>query len=496
MPIGITEEHVALHESVRGWLERHCPPGVMRASLDEATEARPAFWSELAAQGWLGLHVDEAYGGSGYGTPELVVVAEELGYVCAPGPLVPTMLAAAVVARSTEESARKRWLPGLASGEIVGAVGAGPGCGLRAEETGEGLRVEGTIRPVLGGHLADVLIAPVGTGGGEVWVAMDVGAAGVTCRELPSVDPVRRVGEIQIDGVVVDTDSRLDGVTAAIVVELTAAICSAELVGVAQWCVDTASAYAKERVQFGRPIGQFQGVKHKCADMLGRVELARAAAWDAARAVDDDAATSLATATAISLALDAAFQNAKDCVQVLGGIGFTWEHDAHIYLKRAMTMRSLLGPASEWRAAAGALALAGARRGMSVDLGPEADAVRAEVRELVTEVAPLPSDEQRRRIADAGYISPTWPAPWGRGAKAAEQVVIDEEFRAARVTRPGIMVGAWALPPVIMYGTREQQERWIPPTLRGDITWCQLFSEPGAGSDLASLSTRPPRVDG
>jgi alkylation response protein AidB-like acyl-CoA dehydrogenase len=133
---------------------------------------------------------------------------------------------------------------------------------------------------------------------------------------------------------------------------------------------------------------------------------------------------------------------------------------------------------------------------LTVDLGEEADAVRSEIRAFLDGVKELDGDEQRRAVADAGYLVPTWPAPWGRGANAVEQIVIDEEFRRAKVARPGIMVGSWALPPVIMYGTREQQERWIPPTLYGDITWCQLFSEPGAGSDLASLTTRATRVEG
>ncbi len=206
--------------------------------------------------------------------------------------------------------------------------------------------------------------------------------------------------------------------------------------------------------------------------------------------IDDGVATMLAASGAIALALDAAFENGKDCIQVLGGIGFTWEHEAHMYLKRAMSLGSILGPSSRWRTTACSLALDGVRRGQSVDLGPEADALRTELRAFLAEVAELAADEQRRRVADAGYLMPTWPPPWGRGAKAVEQVVIDEEFRAAKVARPGIMIGSWALPPVIMYGTQEQQERWIPPTLRGEITWCQLFSEPGAGSDLASLSTR------
>ena len=494
MPIGITEDHVALHHAVRGWVERHCPPSVPRALLEAESETLPPFWSELAAQGWLGLHVDEAHGGSGYGPAELAVVLEELGHVIAPGPVLPTMLCAAVVQSSTNEAAAKALLPALVAGEIAGAVGGGEGCGLAATETDEGLRVSGRISPVLGGHVAGVLVAPVRVGDGAVWVALDTDALDV--RELPSVDPTRRVAEMVADDVLVGSDRRLDGVDADRVQHLVAALAAAELVGVAQWCVTTAAEHAKDRIQFGRPIGQFQGVKHKCADMVARVELARAAAWDAARATDDPDAAAFTAATALELSLDAAFDNAKDCIQVLGGIGFTWEHDAHLYLKRAMALRSLLGPASGWRQQVGALALGGVRRRLAVDLGPAADTVRAEIATFVDEVKELDASEQRRRIADAGFIMPTWPKPWGREADAVEQLVIEEEFRRAKVIRPGIMVGSWALPPLMVYGTREQQERWIPPTLYGEITWCQLFSEPGAGSDLASLTTQATRVEG
>jgi alkylation response protein AidB-like acyl-CoA dehydrogenase len=505
MPIGMTEEHVALHDAVRGWVDRHCSPAVPRAVLDAEHEELPPFWSELAAQGWLGLHVDEEHGGSGYGLGELVVVVEELGRCIAPGPALPTVLAAAVIASSTNDDAKQAFLPGLASGELVGAAAGGPGCGLAGERSGDELVVSGTVRPVLGGCLADVVVAPVGLDDGTaVWVALPT--EGTARDELASVDLTRRGAQIVADGVAVGPERVLGGVDAARVLDLTATLVAAELVGVAQWCVDTAAAYAKDRVQFGRPIGQFQGIKHKCADMVGRVELARAAAWDAARAVQDatepeHSATAadeggLAASAAISLAIDAAFTNAKDCVQVLGGIGFTWEHDAHVYLRRAMAMRSLLGPSSAWRVRVCELALAGTRRGLTVDLGPAGDAARTEVREFLETVQDLPADEQRRAVADAGFIVPTWPAPFGRGAKAVEQVVIEEEFRAAKVARPGIMIGGWALPPVIMYGTREQQDRWIPPTLRGEISWCQLFSEPGAGSDLASLTTKATRVEG
>ncbi|MBM3660321.1 MAG: acyl-CoA dehydrogenase [Actinobacteria bacterium] len=493
MPIGITEDHQALHEAVRGWVQRHCPPSVPRALLDADHEGRPDFWPGLADQGWLGLHLPEADGGSGYGIPELVVVLEELAYAAAPGPLLPTSLGAALIAASDNATVRAEVLPALAAGERVAAV-ARPGSGLTATAAAGGWQITGTARPVLGGHLADVLVASVATADGGAWVALDVGE-GVRATELPSLDPTRRVAEIAVDVVVPDTRV-LGGVDDARADDLTAVLAAADLVGVAQWCVDVAAAYAKDRVQFGRPIGQFQGVKHKCADMLGRVELARAAAWDAARAVDDPTTRTLAAAAAVALALEAAFENAKDCVQVHGGIGFTWEHDAHVYLRRSMTLRAIVGEPSAWRARAATRALAGDRRSLSVELGPAAEVIRAEVRTFLAEVKDLERPEQRRRVADAGYLMPTWPAPWGRAARAVEQLVIEEEFRAAKVPRPSIVIGAWALPPVIMYGTEEQQQRWIPPTFHGDITWCQLFSEPGAGSDLAALTTRATKVEG
>ena len=260
------------------------------------------------------------------------------------------------------------------------------------------------------------------------------------------------------------------------------------------------------RVQFGRPIGQFQGVKHRCAEMLARVELARAAAWDAAAAADDlaDPGAALAIAAAAALAFDAAFANAKDCVQTLGGIGFTWEHDAHIYLRRAMTLQQLTGTPDDWRVRAAQAAMGGARRRLAVDLadagdgdGTDIDAFRAELRD-----APRRDRSRCRRRSNAtASRRPATSRPVGprRGAATPRRsscMVIEEEFRAAKVTKPNIGVGGWALPNLIVHGTEAQRERWIMPTLRGEIGWCQLFSEPGAGSDLAALSTRATRVEG
>jgi alkylation response protein AidB-like acyl-CoA dehydrogenase len=487
MAMGITEEHEALRRAVRGWAERHCTPAVPRALLDAGAETMPPFWAELSAQGWLGLHVDEALGGEGYGLPELAVVLEELGRACAPGPFVPTVLAAAVVQAAGKETAADI-VPGLASGEVVGAVAlAGR---LDAERDGDGLRIRGALRAVPSGHLAQVLVARAG----DDWCVLVDDEFATT--EQTSVDPTRRVAEVRVEGAVVPATRRLTDVDTERVRDLAAVVFGAEAVGVGQWCVDTASEYAKVREQFGRPIGQFQGVKHKCAEMLAETELARAAAWDAARAADDLDVAPLTAAAAASLAIDASYRAAKDCIQVHGGIGFTWEHDAHLYLKRAMVTRQLLGPTSAWRIRAAEAARSGARRRLGIDLPPEAESLREEVREFVAGVKGLNADEQRRRVADAGYLAPQWPKPWGRDAGALEQLVIDEEFRKAKVRRANLSVGAWALPPLMVYGTKDQQERWIPPTLRGEVAWCQLFSEPGAGSDLASLTTRAMRDDG
>jgi 3-oxochol-4-en-24-oyl-CoA dehydrogenase len=270
-------------------------------------------------------------------------------------------------------------------------------------------------------------------------------------------------------------------------------------------------------VQFGRPIGQFQAVKHALADMLVSVEQCAAVAWDAAAAwseppddpesgVDlEDSATEPSTGRALSahvagaIALEEAARCAKQCIQTLGGIGFTWEHDAHLYLKRAMANLQLLaeGDSGALELHVAALAVQGARRGLAADLPPEAESYRADLRAVVAGVAAAEEGQaQRDAFADAGLIMPHWPAPWGRDATPLEQVVIDEELEAAGLHRPHLAVGAWALPTLIAHGTVEQQERWVRPTLHGALQWCQLFSEPGAGSDLASLSMKAQKLEG
>ena len=492
MTIAIGDDHLALHDTVRRFTDARCAPAVVRAAVDAADEALPPFWDDLVGLGWLGLHLPEDVGGEGYGFAELAVVLEALGRASAPGPFLPSVWASAAIHAGGGDGGL---LTELASGRAVGSVAYGPA--LDGKTGGDGaIVVTGTTGPVLCGTLADVVVVPVAVDGEERWCV--VRRAAWTATALEPLDPTRRVASLAFDGVVVPALDQLPGLDRAQVDHLAAALVAAEAAGGAGWCVDTAAEYAAVRRQFGRPIGQFQGVKHRCADMLVATEQARGVAWDAALALDGDDGDELvlSAAAAGAVALDAFADVAKDCIQVLGGIGFTWEHDAHLYLRRAMAVRQLLGGAGPWRRATAEAAIAGGRRRLTLDLPPEAETWREEVRAFTDEVAVLPRDEQRRRVVDAGYYVPHWDPPWGRGAGAVEQLVIDQELRRARIRVPHLAVGAWAAPTIAAHGTPEQQERWVRPTLLGDIAWCQLFSEPEAGSDLAALTTTATRADG
>jgi alkylation response protein AidB-like acyl-CoA dehydrogenase len=495
MGIGLTEEHEALADAVRGWAERYSPVSVVRATLDADEEPRPGFWAGLAEQGLLGLHVPEEFGGQGAGLLELAVAVEALGRAMVPGPFLPTVLAGAALLRADESAkARAELLPGLADGSVIGALTLATG--LTGRRTDAGLAVSGTAEPVLGGALADVIVAPVSTDDGERWVVLD--ASALTVTPLASLDRTRRVARVEAADVAVPADRILTGLEGQEVLDLAALLLGAEAAGIAAWCVETASEYAKVREQFGRPIGQFQGVKHKCARMLIELEKARAVVWDAARASDDPADESgFAAGVAAVIAPDAAVRCARDCIQVLGGIGFTWEHEAGLYLRRASTLRVLLGPAKDWAGSVATLALDGVRRAVEVELDEDTEPLRNRIRAEVAELAAIEDDKARfARMGDEGWVFPHLPKPWGKAASPMEQVLILQELRAAKVRGPQLGIGAWVVPSLVTYGTPEQQERFLAPTLRGEMAWCQLFSEPGAGSDLASLQMKAERVEG
>ncbi len=502
MALGLTAEHLALAESVHGWASRHCPPELVRAVVDgpgPGADLGPA----LGRQGLLGLHLAEEHGGQGYGISELAVAIEQLGRALVPGAFLPTVLASAIISRAalscTAPNAAAKLLAGLADGSRPAAVSLAAGMSGTTDPAGQ-LVIDGSSGPVLGGGLADLVILPVQTSQGEVWAAVD--AAGLDRTDLGGVDRTRTVTRLRADQVTVPAGQVLPGLDRADVAALAAVAFAAEACGVADWATATAAEHARLRHQFGRPIGQFQAVKHRCARMLTAAEQAAAATWDAARAWDlpgpgtDPAPIHLAAAVAAVVAVDAAVSCTHECIQVLGGIGYTWEHPAHLYYRRALSLRALLGPSVTWARRVTQLSLAGTRRPLTVDLPAAAEPARERIRAELAAIAGQPAASRARQLADGGWAMPHLPRPWGRGADPLEQLIIDEELKRAGLRRPALLIGAWVVPALVQYGTAAQQDRFLPATLRGEITWCQLFSEPGAGSDLAGLTTRAERVKG
>ncbi|GAA2594918.1 MULTISPECIES: acyl-CoA dehydrogenase [Streptomyces] len=493
MTIGLTQEHRDLRDAVRAFANRHITENTLREAADADKEILPGHFNGLAEQGLLGLHLPEDAGGAGYGLVELAVVTEELGRAMAPGPFLPTTLASAVL----HAAGHRTHLAALASGTSVGAVALAPGTLALTRAADGTATLTGTSELVVGGHLADVFVLPAADGGRTTWLVLP--RAAVDTTDVRSHDLTRRSSRVTARSVPVPAADLL-ALEPERPRDLAATLFAAEASGIADRCVTTASDYARVREQFGRPIGQFQGVKHRCARMLAQAEQARACAWDAARAGDpggaDPGEAALAAAVAGAVAVEAAFVTAKDCVQVLGGIGFTWEHDAHLALRRAQTLRVALGPTAAWRRRVARLALDGTRRKLGVELPPEAETVREGIRAELREAAALEGRDRSVHLADHGYTAPHLPAPWGKGADPVTQLVIAEELDAADLTPVDMIIGGWVVPTLIAHGDDTQRERFLAPSLRGDIRWCQLFSEPGAGSDLAGLTTRAEKTEG
>ena len=485
MAIAITDAHRELADVARSFLEANRARGAARDLLEAPEETLPPFWGAMAALGWLGVHLPEEHGGGGSGLPELVVLLEELGRAVAPGPFLPTVTASAIVDRAGDHEQRARLLPGLADGTRTAAVAWSPGV------TRAGGTLDGDAGVVLSGANADLLV--VVAGDDIVVVARDADGVDVTTPTV--LDPTRRVARVRFSGTPVSDEHVLPG-AAATARDLVWLLTAAEAAGGAHACVDASAAYAKDRTQFGRPIGTYQAVKHHCANMLVAAELATAAVWDAARAATGPAdQCSLACATAAVLAIPAFYENAQLHIQIHGGIGFTWEHDGHLVLRRAATLAALVD-AGDAAAAAAAHAAAGVTREADFTLPPEAERYRDDVRAAAAELAALEGDARLARMIDTGYVQPHWPKPWGRESPALEQLVIDAEFALAGVKRPEYGITGWIILTLLQHASPDQIDRWVRPTLERRLVWCQLFSEPDAGSDAAGIRTRAVRVDG
>ena len=482
----VTDEQFAARALVRDWARNPTSgPGGTAAIRDvergDADAWRPVF-AGLADLGLFSVAIPEDRGGAGGSVEDLCAMVEEAGKALVAGPVATTALATLVLDDPV-------LLAALASGErFAGVAIEGPEGSVQFDS--ETSRATGTLPWVLGAAEGGLLILPAD--GRSLLV--DTLSDGVKIEPLPAADFSRPLARVVL------TSARATAIAESRqrVEELTATVLAAEAAGVTRWSLDTAVAYAKVREQFGKPIGSFQAVKHLCAEMLCRAEQAEVAAADAARAAADSDADqfSIAAALAASIGIAAAKANVKDCIQVLGGIGCTWEHDAHLYLRRAhgigRFLGGLQGGSEPWLRRITALTQAGVRRRLGIDLS-QVEGLRPEIAAAVAEVATLPADQRQPALAEAGLLASHWPAPYGRGASPAEQLLIDQEMAAAGVVRPDLVIGWWAAPTILEHGTPEQIERFVPATLRGEFLWCQLFSEPGAGSDLASLRTKAVR---
>ena len=508
MALALTDEQVQLTEAMAGFARRHGGLELTRSQFDAlAAGERPAFWTALVSHALHAVQLPE----QGGGFADAACVVDAAGYGLLPGPLLPTMIAAAVTADLSEQPAVRAVREALAAGGPMAVLLPTDGV-LRAEPDGAGWRLTGTAGPQLGIAAAEHVIVAADTDAAQrLWFLIGVSDAGVSVRADAPTDLTRDVGTLSCADAPVTADAVLAGVDPVRARCHVIGLMAAEAAGIARWCVDNVVAYLKVREQFGRPIGAFQALQHKAARLFIDSELAAAAAWDAVRGADQpiDQHQTAAAGAAIA-AIGKLPELVVDALTMFGAIGYTWEHDLHLYWKRSISLAAAAGSVAEWAELLGEPDRQ--PRDFGIELAGVEERFRAQIAALIDAAAQLDNEApgrqnpeyaefwtgpRRTALADAGLVAPYLPAPWGLDATPAQQLVIDEEFdRRPALVRPSLGIAQWILPTVIAEGTDAQRERFAVPTLRGEIGWCQLFSEPGAGSDLAALTTRATKVEG
>lgn len=356
MMLGVSEEQEELRASVRQFLADRAPVSRVRELMETADGLDPAVWRQAGEQlGLQSLAIPEEYGGAGFSFAEQAIVLEELGAALYGGPfLASAVLAATALMASGDEAARAAYLPGIASGEVIATLAFTEEDGswdpaavrLAASRDGDGWRLDGHKAYVLDGHTAGLILV-AGRAGGELSLFAVAGdAAGLTRSVLPTLDQTRKLARLEFASVPAtligapgDAGAVLDRT-----LDIAAIALAAEQIGGAQRALDMAVEYAKVRHQFGRPIGSFQAIKHRCADLLLEVESLRSAVQYAAAAVTENSDEIPVLASLLkAYASETYFHVAAENIQIHGGIGFTWEHDAHLYFKRAKSSELFLG---------------------------------------------------------------------------------------------------------------------------------------------------------
>ncbi len=515
MTLGLSPEQQELSDAVGQFAARNAPIAATRESFDELAAGHvPGWWDALVANGFHAVHLPEDLGGQGGRPIDAACVLESAGKSLLPGPLLPTVAAGAVGLLADPTPGAQSFLRTLASGVTAAVVlpdddGVG---GLRARAEDGHWLITGASQVTGGVCAARVILVGARTQDAEiVWALVNRENPTATVEGIAGTDLVADAGILRLaDYRAADADV-LSGIDPERAHCLVVGLVASMTAGIVQWCVQEVTAHLRIREQFGKVIGTFQALQHNAAMLLVNKELATAAAWDAVRAVDEPLDQHrIAAAGAAVIAISPIPDLVLDALTMLGAIGFTWEHDVHLYWRRAISLAGSIGPANRWARRLGELTCT-QMRDMSVNLGDAESEFRSWVAETLDAASQLRNDKpaphgdyehlatgpQRTLIADAGLMAPHWPAPWGVDADPLKQLIIDEEFaKRPGLVRPSLNIAEWILPSVLAAAPKELQEQLIPATQRGDILWCQLFSEPGAGSDLASLATRATKVDG
>jgi alkylation response protein AidB-like acyl-CoA dehydrogenase len=510
MPVALNDEQGALAQTVAGFAERHgARESTRKDTANHKAGEHPDHWLELISLGLHAVHLPEEVGGQGGSIDDIAVVIGEAGRALLPGPLLPTVCASAVVSRAHPDDAATAVLKRFAAGATATVLG--PQSFLSMSER---MRLDGLSAVTLGAASAKLFVVAAqpdtASEAAPLWLVVDRRSAGIDVDIVDGVDLGRDLAVVRFSDVDVTDAVRLSGIDADQAADIMVAMMAVEAAGIIAWCSDAATEFVKSRNQFGRPIGAFQAVQHRAAQLRITSELATASAWDGVRGLAD---TSMqrrhAVAGAAIMAVGRAVHAAVECLALHGAIGFTWEHDVHLYWRRAIALAGLAGPVESWEACLGEVAVDGPRD-FTLTLPDTEPDFRRQVAEILDQAAALSNPHpspmgnadavatgpRRTLLAEHGLVAPSWPRPWGLDASPLQQLIVQDEFDRRALERPSMAIGQWVLPVVLKHGTPEQIEALAAPTLRGELIWCQLFSEPDAGSDVASLTLRATRTDG
>ena len=504
-------EQLQLADAVAQFAARHAPIAKTRESFDAlAAGELPQWWDEFVANGFHAVHLPEEVGGQGGTLTDSACMVEAASVALLPGPVLSSVTASAVTLLADDVPAARTLLDRFAGG-VTGTVILKGDSNFQASPTADGWTFAGTSAVTLGVRSAQVIVAAACAGADTVWFAIDPSRPGVLVDGRNGTDKTVDVGVVRLDGYQCAADSVLTGIDDQRARCVAIALAASAASGTIKWCVQAVTDHLRTREQFGKPIGTFQALQHQAAMLLVNSELATSAAWDAMRSASEGAVQQqIAAWGAALMAIAPAPDLVLDTLTMFGAIGYTWEHDLHLYWRKATSLAASIGPSGRFAEELGRLTRTQSRD-VSVKLGDLDAEFRRDVATVLDEARVLRNDRpgrqgdyanqaigpQRTLIADAGLIAPHWPRPWGVEATQLQLLIIDEEFaKRPDLVRPSLGISEWILPTLISSAPENLQERFIPPTQRGELGWCQLFSEPGAGSDLAALSTRATKVDG